>query len=121
MSQHPVDLTALAWPVARLDEAIELLARRTGLGSVFHEAQSLPPELHQAGLAALGQWVQATADRLGLEAEPVAVSLAELDDLVHQTAPAILYLPPALNNPTASSLFLVLLAGRRQWLGPKAV
>ena len=121
MFQHPVDLTALAWPVARLDEAIELLARRTGLGSVFHEAQSLPPELHQAGLAALGQWVQATADRLGLEAEPVAVSLAELDDLVHQAAPAILYLPPALNNPTASSLFLVLLAGRRQWLGPKAV
>ncbi|MCB0209101.1 MAG: ABC transporter ATP-binding protein [Anaerolineae bacterium] len=121
MVRNSVELTALAWPVTRFDEAMTLLARRTGLGAALQEAQPVPVELYQAEPAALGRWVQHAADRLGLEAEPVTASLAELDDLVFEAAPAILHLPAVSNDTAATASFVVVLAGRQPWLGPKQV
>ena len=122
MLHNSVDLTPLAWPVTRFDEALELLARRTGVGAALQEAQPLPAELYQAAPAALGRWLQHAADRCALEAEPVTASLAELDDLVGQAAPAILHRPPVSNNTAAVTSFLVVLTGgRRWWPGPKQV
>lgn len=121
MWQNQDDLSALAWPADRLDEALEQLGRRTGLGLAAREGQPLPPELHKAGIAPLNQWVQDAAERLGFEAEPVATSLAELKNLVRHGAPAILHLPRATENSTESLFFLVLLTGQRRWTASNTV
>ena len=109
------DLDQLAWPASRLDEAMEQLARRSGFDLEVRDNDRPPPELGQAGAGAMGQWVDVAAYRLGLEAEPVAVSLSEVEDMVDHVGPAILLLPPTGQNPVAAPHFLALLASQRRW------
>lgn len=121
MGQNQVDFTALAWPAVRLGEAIEILASRTGLASTIGEGPALPREQHPAGSVALERWLQHAAERLGLEAEPVAATLAELDQLLRRAAPAILQLPPPAENPAASASYLALVAGGWRWGGAQTI
>ncbi len=60
------NLDKLSWPISRLGEAMEALARKSGIS---------PRPVEMVGLArdggeALGQWLSAAADCLGIEAEP---------------------------------------------------
>src|SRR5262245_39061373 len=106
-------LDSLAWPLARLGEALETLARHHGL-SPRPGAVLVPPQ----GLAeeALGHWMVAAAAGLGLEVEPVTLPTAEVEPFVRHAGPTLLRLSSA-DEPR----FLVLL-GSRRWavalLGP---
>jgi ATP-binding cassette subfamily B protein len=101
-------LTDLAWPADRLGEALEALARRSGL-EVKAGTVPVPPEPESAsGGESLGRWVESAAAWLGLEAEPVEVPHAEVGLLLRGAAPALLRLP----GP--GSGFLALLAGDRR-------
>src|SRR5215210_7323762 len=96
-------MNALAWPADRLGEAIQTLARRSGLS---------PGELdldEPSAAADLGSWIGTAAAAMGLEAEPVDVSYREVDSLVRQSAPALLRLPG--EGPPR---FLALLRGGRR-------
>jgi len=79
-----------AWPAARLGEAIETLARRSGLGV---RAVSLPAAPETLAGDELELWVATAAERLGIEAEPVECAHAELGDLLRRAAPALVHLP----------------------------
>jgi hypothetical protein len=85
------DLIRMSWPLERLGEALEALARKCKLSRGF----ACPPDSPE-GLAAndeiLGQWIKATADKLNLEAQPVFSLYAELDQLIHAGGPALLRL-----------------------------
>ncbi|MBI3980065.1 MAG: ATP-binding cassette domain-containing protein [Chloroflexi bacterium] len=109
MQQDPEGLEGLAWPPARLGEAIELLARRAGLLPGPVEAPAPPDNLDQADEATLGQWVDRVAAQLGIEAEPVASAFAEVARMVRRAAPAILRLPR--DDADVAPRFLALLAG----------
>jgi ATP-binding cassette, subfamily B, bacterial len=100
-------LETLSWPLPRLGEALEALARQSGLRS----AETLPPlpDPTRGCGELLGQWIESTARYLGLEAEPVEVPFAEVEQLVHGAGPAILHLP-AEGEPQ----FLVLLRSSRR-------
>ena len=103
------DLDKLSWPVSRLGEAIEALARTGALAPRSVEVPSPPHNLAQDGAEGLGRWIEATAGSLGLEAEPVDVPYAEVERLVRSAGPALLRLPSA-----GEPLFLALLSGRRR-------
>jgi len=93
----------LAWPADRLGEALQILARRSGLG---------PGELtldEPSSTTDPGPWIITAAAAMGLEAEPVDVSYREVESLVRQSAPALLRLPG--EGPPR---FLALLRGGRR-------
>jgi ABC-type multidrug transport system fused ATPase/permease subunit len=109
------DLNTLAWPVARLGEALEAMARRSGLAPGERESLVPPEGLTQEEAEALGAWIETAAAWLGLEAESVEVPYAEVKWLVRRAGPALLRLPGA-----EAPRFVVLLGGRRgvSVLGP---
>ena len=79
---------SLAWPVARLSEALEGLARLAG-GTPSGPLPA-PPERDGERIAA---WVEAAARHLGLEAEPIEALYPEVPDLLARAAPMLLRLP----------------------------
>ena len=103
------DLDKLSWPVSRLGEALEALARTGDLAPRSVEVPPPPHSLARDGAEGLGRWIEATAGSLGLEAEPVDVSYAEVERLVRSAGPALLRLPGA-----GEPHFLALLSGRRR-------
>jgi ATP-binding cassette subfamily B protein len=92
------------WPLARLGEAIDALARRAGLAPRAIEVAGAPAP--DADAATLDVWIETTASTLGIEAEPVATTYVELESLLVGAAPALLRLP-------GGAARFVLLAGAR--------
>src|SRR5262245_23013181 len=98
---------AISWPASRLGEALTALARHGGLDA-RPGIPGAPPEPSTTGPKdQLGRWIEATADWLGCEAEPVETPCAQVERCL--AGPGLLRLPGA-NDPR----FLVLLGGRRR-------
>jgi ATP-binding cassette subfamily B protein len=79
----------MAWPASRLGDAIEAVARRSGLASRHVESPNPSPLLINAAGKAMGQWVETTAALLGLEAEPVETAYPEIERFARSAGPAI--------------------------------
>jgi ATP-binding cassette subfamily B protein len=79
-----------AWPAERLGEALETLARTSGLAP---RPASLPRAPARPTGEGLDRWLAAASDRLGIEAEPVECALPELDSLLRRAAPALVRVP----------------------------
>jgi ATP-binding cassette subfamily B protein len=88
---RPVDLASLCWPAARAGEALEELARRSGLAVAAPELPAMPASLDCADPQELQRWVDWAARRLGVEAEALATPLSGFEDLLRHAAPALLY------------------------------
>ncbi|MBI3801897.1 MAG: ABC transporter ATP-binding protein [Deltaproteobacteria bacterium] len=88
-----IDLAPLSWPVARLGEALETLARKSGFPLRPVESLVPPRDLALDGGEQLGRWIAAAAGCLGLEVEPLEMPYAEVERLVCTAAPALLQLP----------------------------
>ncbi len=109
------NLDTLSWPASRLGEAMDALARKSGLVPRPVEIPTPPNGFAQADAEALGRWIEAAADCLGLEAEPLEAPYGEAEQLVRNAGPALLRLP-GKDEPR----FLALLDGQRMVsvLGP---
>ena len=101
------DIASMAWPAARLNEAIETLAQKAGFPLNAH-LETVPPPVHQPDDKTLDDGIEAAAGRLGLEAEAVSTTYADVGRMVHHAGPALLALP---NYPQSG--FLVMLKPRR--------
>ena len=102
----------LAWPLSRLDEAVELLARHTGHPPF---APAATAALTGAGMddpVALGRAIERLLSAHGLEVEPCVVSYAGVDRL---PAPLILRIPDD-STDVAEPSFVVIARTRRKWL-----
>jgi ATP-binding cassette subfamily B protein len=105
---------AAVWPLARLGDALAVLAHRSGLQSGADRAPALPD-----GIAAtadpdtLARWVDWASRRLGLEAEPVATSVSGFEDLLRGAGPALVQVPASPGQPAG---LLVLLRARGRTL-----
>ncbi|HEX5731649.1 MAG TPA: ABC transporter ATP-binding protein [Blastocatellia bacterium] len=108
-----VNFHDLAWPVSKLGEAIEAIARKSGLSPRHVEAPPPPASIIQTGGKAVGRWVETTAGLLGLEAEPVETTYPEVESFVRGGGPAILPLP---GNGEAGYLALLGSKGRSVFL-----
>jgi ATP-binding cassette, subfamily B, bacterial len=83
-------LSAARWPISRLGQGLEELARRAGLGPNAKAVLTLPDALLKHQSAELGRWMEWAAERLNIEAEPVATPAAELTQLVLDAGPAVI-------------------------------
>jgi len=95
------NLHNLAWPSSQLGEAISALARKSGLSARAVELPN-PSSSRQRP----GQWIEAAAERLGLEAEEVGALYGEVERMISTAGPALLRLPDKQG-------FLAVLGGKR--------
>jgi len=79
------------WPLARMDEALEMLAHRYGLAAKPVSMPALPENLAKDRVQ-FGRWLETTASVLELEAEPVSTSYSEVENLISRAAPALFHL-----------------------------
>ncbi len=84
---HVLDLS---WPLTRLGEGIEHLARRAGLQPCPGEPIVVPDGLADGGTQELTRWVLWVVDRLGVEAEGIDLTAGSVDDVLHRAGPAVL-------------------------------
>ena len=102
-------LAAAWWPMARLDEGLAELARRSGLlVGADPPAASVDRARPPDDEAQLARWLAWQAARLGLDAEPVDSPLPELPALLRRAGPALLL----WHGPRGPG-FLLLLRSRR--------
>lgn len=104
-----IDLANMAWPLARLPEAVEALAQwRRGSPPVT--APMMAP-VTDADAIQLNQWFTNCAAGLGFELEPVQAAYGEIETMISRAGPAILQW-----NQGAEPAFLLLLKGRQGML-----
>jgi len=104
------DIAPFCWPLARLGEGIETLARHARLLPARAEATAalrLPDSLAQDGGHDLNRWIEWACTRLGLESEPVDATVPDFAALLRTAAPAVLHLH------VGGQPCFVLLLGRR--------
>jgi len=81
----------ITWPASRLGEAVDSLARRSGLSSKAAETRN-PGASIVGEPAVLNRWVETAAASLGLEAEPAGIRHSELEDYLRTAGPAVICL-----------------------------
>jgi ATP-binding cassette, subfamily B, bacterial len=86
-----MEIKALHWPVSRLGEALEELARRANLYPLADEVLRVPDVVVQKGILELTNWIEWASDRLGIEAEPIDTILAQFDEVIANANPALMY------------------------------
>ncbi|MCB9871572.1 MAG: ABC transporter ATP-binding protein [Ectothiorhodospiraceae bacterium] len=79
-----------SWPVSRVGEAMEALARAAGLQPAPGLAPALPDGLEHHPSDDLCRWIEWAAQSLGLEAEATETTGAELDAMLGRVGPALL-------------------------------
>jgi ATP-binding cassette subfamily B protein len=121
MSQSSETLVEqLAWPLERLAEAVEELARHGGLGAPVRPGNPpAPGPARAAQPEALSAWLQTAAAGCGLEAEPVEVLYTEVEHYLRAGGPTL----AMLSGPGGPRFLLVLRGQRRRVrvLGPDGV
>jgi ATP-binding cassette, subfamily B, bacterial len=115
---HALELPDLRWPLSRAGEALDELARRSGLVVAAPELPAAPQTLDPANPQELGRWVDWAARRLGVEAEAVATPLSGFDDLLRHAAPAILYASGAAGDTPGFFVLLRARGGKLHLIGP---
>jgi ATP-binding cassette subfamily B protein len=87
----PVD--TLAWPAARLGAALHALARRGRLAPRDVDLPPPPDPDHARDPRRLGDWIEAAAERLGVEAEPIEAWHRDVTPMLQSAGPALFRLP----------------------------
>lgn len=84
------DWDQLRWPLSRLGEGLDALARQSGL-----EPRAITPASVPEGLdpSQAGEWIVSAADWMGIEAEPVECPYPELRPFLLGAGPAVLQRP----------------------------
>ncbi len=105
-----VDWAPLSWPLARLGEGIEALAREAGLHPRLPGGATVPPSSEGIDEGQLGEWIVSVADWLGIEAEPVDCPYPELEGFLFASGPCLIRRPEPVGR--ASYLLLLRSSGR---------
>ena len=79
------------WSLPRLGEAMELLARQSGLSP--RAVELTPPPLTIGDSATWERWIESAAGILGLVAEPRDTSYGNVNRLLGDISPALLQIP----------------------------
>ena len=103
-SSGAAQLDSQLWPVERLADACEVLARRSGLLVQHAELPPVPAGLESAPQRVLDRWLGATALHLGIEVESISAPYGDLRTLVGSAGPALL----AIDRDNTRRLLLLL-------------
>ncbi len=92
------------WPLTLAEEALEHLARRSGLttvGSSTDDGADIAAKPDRES-APVDRWIETAADRLGLEVEETEIPHSDVESLVRGCGPALLRLRCAVSSPRES-------------------
>ncbi|GAB6142167.1 hypothetical protein JCM14076_28960 [Methylosoma difficile] len=106
----------LSWPLSRLGEGIQELAKAAGLNPTQTQPLAVPEDLLADDSAELGRWLEWVGEHLGLQTEAVETPLPQTTNLLGHVSPAVLKI-----NTDQGSRFLLLLKARKgtlQVIGP---
>jgi ATP-binding cassette subfamily B protein len=106
--QARADLIEACWPQVRLAEALSALARRQGLPAI---ADAAAPTF-ESGTEQLSAWLVAAAEHIGLQANQVLMTSADIPSIISQAPPLLLRVETAVGPR-----FLVVLSGGRRTIG----
>ena len=81
----------ITWPVTRVGEALEALARTTGVSRQASETAELPSHIIRDDPKLVGQWIESAALCLGLEAEPEEIRYMHAERRIQSAAPALVW------------------------------
>ena len=84
------ELIKFSWPLERIGEALEALARVSKLAPGSVHVTPFTSEIHAKDDEALGEWIASNVDQLDLEAQSVFASYAELEQVVRAIGPALI-------------------------------
>ena len=84
------DIIDLSWPLSRLGEGIQELARLSGLNTGIPDHITVPEPLQQQDFTDLSHWMEWASDRLGLEAESIESPVSQVNHLLGHVGPAVL-------------------------------
>ncbi|MBL8334462.1 MAG: ABC transporter ATP-binding protein [Rubrivivax sp.] len=109
----PPGLRAAWWPLERLGDGLEALARVSGLrppgqATEGRDTALVPPEALAADVGLATRWLDWAAGRLGLELESVDAAVPEVEALLDAAGPALV----PLADPRQGMGFVLLLGGR---------
>jgi ATP-binding cassette subfamily B protein len=85
-------LDILYWPVSGLGEALKLMGEKSGLSPKPGEIPSAPKSTGE-NEDAISEWIEALAQWIGIEAEPMEVSYGDVKTFILRAAPALIRLP----------------------------
>jgi ATP-binding cassette subfamily B protein len=108
-------IEALSWPIARIGEGLEELARRAGLAPVAGETLVVADSVDVRDTSELGRWIEWASRSLSLEAQSVATPVPEFETLLRAAGPALLTLK---GGKPAFLLLLKSRWGQVQLIGP---
>lgn len=86
-------LLTISWPLSKSGEALEALAKRSGLSPRLEDVPHLPISLQHDDEEELARFMDSCAQRMNLEAKPIACSYHELKQMLRTIGPALLRLP----------------------------
>ncbi|MFT3767577.1 MAG: DUF192 domain-containing protein [Minicystis sp.] len=84
---------ACAWPVSRAGEVLHALARRADLGPRDVDLPPAPDPALTRDPRWIGAWIEAAAERIGIEIEPVESWHRDVESLLANAGPALFRLP----------------------------
>ena len=110
------EVAAHWWPLDRLAEGMEVLAKRAGLQPTGADGLSVPPTLGTGDIGDIGRWIDWAAGRMGIEAETVDAPVPDFRDMLLDAGPAVL----ACDDPRGLGFLLLLgsAAGSLRVIGP---
>lgn len=85
-------LAELCWPLQRLGEALDELARQAGLPRAQADALVLPESVQLLQPGELSRWIDWAGARMGLEAEEVQANVPDFEQLLRRAGPALVSL-----------------------------
>ena len=111
----PARLTVLplTWPASELDQAIGILAKKSGFLSKLEPIEAEISDI-QKGMT-IPQRIENSASRLGIATETISISYTQVSDFLGQGGPALLRIPSNesdVNREEHEARFLVLLPAR---------
>ena len=101
--------SGLAWPLAELGRAVDLLTRASGLRTDSGAPLPAPPSRTESR-DALAAWMKQVCRRLDVEAEPMEIPYNGVERTVNHAGPAIVMLPRA----DRATFLAILAVGRRR-------
>ncbi|WP_089719006.1 ATP-binding cassette domain-containing protein [Candidatus Entotheonella palauensis] len=116
MQDQQASLDALAWPLARLDEAMVKLSRAAALpAQMAHPPEPLGDWEPTGNPDALDHWMRHAAERLDIDIEPADITVADFAAAVRRASPAILSV-----ERQAQPQFLAIVKCRAKWVAVMA-
>lgn len=111
-----MSIAEFLWPLHRLAEGVEELARQTGLRPASGEPLSLPQSVLEGGIDELDHWFSWAGDRLGIDIDAVASDAHVVGNVLLGVGPAVVRIPHE------TGMFFILLvrarSGRASLIAP---